>query len=183
MKLHISFATWRTNYTENSQKKKRFRIIQNSLVSQNLVPENLAPENDNKLTNEIIKTENIPVIVPEIGSSNAYCSVVKKVKKHNINAENIAAIMLSQIPGVSSVSATAICLVYKTIPQLVFALQENPHCLDGFSIMDSTTHKSRKMNKSVIYKIAEYLQITPSPSPSSSPSPSPSPSPSLNNEE
>ncbi len=90
-------------------------------------------------------------------TSMAYCSVIKKIKKENITAENIAAIMLSQIPGVSSAIATAICGTYKTIPQLVLAMQENPKCLEGFTMNDSVKNKPRKISKSVIAKIEEYL--------------------------
>ncbi len=88
----------------------------------------------------------------------AYCSVIKKVKKENINADNIAAIMLSQIPGVSSAIATAICGTYKTIPQLVGAMQDNRKCLEGFTMNDSVKNKPRKISKSVIAKIEEYLR-------------------------
>ena len=91
------------------------------------------------------------------GNTMAYCSVIKKVKKENINADNIAAIMLSQVPGVSSAIATAICGTYKTIPQLVGALQENPKCLEGFAMNDSVKNKPRKISKSVIAKIEEYF--------------------------
>ena len=88
----------------------------------------------------------------------AYCSVIKKVKKENINAENIAAIMLSQIPGVSSAIATAICGTYKTIPQLVLAMQQDPKCLEGFTMNDSVKNKPRKISKSVVAKIEEYFR-------------------------
>jgi ERCC4-type nuclease len=97
-------------------------------------------------TNEAVKSDTM-----------AYCSVIKKVKKENINADNIAAIMLSQVPGVSSAIATAICGTYKTIPHLVGALQENPKCLEGFTMNDSVKNKPRKISKSVIAKIEEYF--------------------------
>jgi ERCC4-type nuclease len=48
-----------------------------------------------------------------------YCSVVKKVKKENITADNIGEIMLCQIPGVSSTSALAILAQFKTLPNLI----------------------------------------------------------------
>lgn len=90
-------------------------------------------------------------------SSADYCSVIKKVKKENITAQNITAIMLSQIPGVSSATATAVCQTYKTIFDLVFAIQENPACLDEICTTDVKTDKSRKISKTVRAKIVEYL--------------------------
>jgi ERCC4-type nuclease len=88
--------------------------------------------------------------------SDNYCSVVKKVKKDNITGENITAIMLSQIPGVSALTANAICQKYKTMFELVFAVQETPNCLDDICTTDSN-NKTRKISKTVRSKIIDYL--------------------------
>jgi len=130
-------------------KQKKTPYYSNIFVLSDVKKEKLTNlENDEKKEEENYNVNN--TLVP------SYCSVVKKVKKENINVENIATIMLSQIPGVSYVIAMAICDVYKTIPQLVLAVRENAQCLDGFCISDSGK-KSRKISKSVIAKIVEYL--------------------------
>ena len=57
-------------------------------------------------------------------SEKDYVSVVKKVKKENITPENIAEIMLCQIPGISSVTALAIMDKFKTLPNLIQEVQQ-----------------------------------------------------------
>ena len=87
-----------------------------------------------------------------------YCSVIKKVKKDNITPENIGEIMLCQIPGVSSVSAIAILEKYKTLPELIKAIQIDPTCLNGVSTTDPNG-KTRKISKTIIQNIVKYLSI------------------------
>jgi len=87
-----------------------------------------------------------------------YCSVIKKVKKDNITPENIGEIMLCQIPGVSSVSAIAILEKYKTLPELIKAIQIDPTCLNGVSTTDPNG-KTRKISKTIIENIVKYLSI------------------------
>lgn len=90
------------------------------------------------------------------GSIKDYCAVIKKVKKDNITPENIGEIMLCQIPGVSSVSAIAILSKFKTLPELIKALQEDATCLNGISTTDANG-KSRKISKTTIETIVKYL--------------------------
>jgi hypothetical protein len=85
-----------------------------------------------------------------------YCSVIKKVKKDNINEENIGEIMLCQIPGISSVTALTIMEKYKYLPNLVKSLQEDPDCLNGISTTDANG-KTRKISKTTIATIVKYL--------------------------
>ena len=85
-----------------------------------------------------------------------YCSVIKKVKKDNITHDNIGEIMLCQIPGVSSVSAIAILGKFKTLPELIKALQQDPTCLTGVTTCDANG-KSRKISKTTIETIVKYL--------------------------
>lgn len=84
-----------------------------------------------------------------------YSSVVKKVKKDNITPENIGEIILSQIPGISSVTAIAIMKQYRTISLLIDELRNNQQCLDN--IQYETNGKLRKINKSCISNIISYL--------------------------
>ena len=86
-----------------------------------------------------------------------YCAVVKKVKKENVNVNNIGEIMLCQIPGVSSTIAMTVMKQFETLPKLVHCLKEDPSCIDGLSITDPTTLKVRRINKPVLAAIKEYL--------------------------
>lgn len=85
-----------------------------------------------------------------------YCSVIKKVKKDNITPENIGEIMLCQIPGVSSTIALAILSTFKTLPNLIKAIQEE-ESLSNICTTDSSG-KSRKISKSAIANIIKFLK-------------------------
>jgi ERCC4-type nuclease len=87
---------------------------------------------------------------------SSYVNVIKKVKKENITCENIGAIMLCQIPGVSSTTAITIMEKYKTIQNLIKELETNPETLKDIS---STNAKgqTRKINKSSIANIIQFL--------------------------
>ena len=89
-------------------------------------------------------------------SESNYVNVIKKVKKENITCENIGAIMLCQIPGVSSATALTIMEKYKTIQNLIKELETNPNTLKDIS---STNAKgqTRKINKSSIANIIQFL--------------------------
>ena len=85
-----------------------------------------------------------------------YISVVKKVKKENITPDNIAEIMLCQIPGISSVTAIAIMDKFKTIPNLIQEIQQNDNCLKDISYQNSKG-QSRKINKTSLVNIVKFL--------------------------
>lgn len=85
-----------------------------------------------------------------------YISVCKRVKKNNITFENIGAIMLMQIPGVSSESAKTVMLKHKNIKNLIKTLEEDPNALDNLS-QKTKTGKERKINKTVKSNIYNYL--------------------------
>jgi crossover junction endonuclease MUS81 len=89
-------------------------------------------------------------------SDKDYISVVKKVKKENITPENIAEIMLCQIPGISSVTAIAIMDKFKTIPNLINEIQQNDNCLKDISYQNSKG-QSRKINKTSLANIVKFL--------------------------
>ena len=84
-----------------------------------------------------------------------YSNFVKKVKKENITPENIGEIVLSQIPGISAITATAIMKKFSTFPKLLASLQENPQCMDD--IMLETAGKSRKISKSSVENIKKFF--------------------------
>jgi ERCC4-type nuclease len=88
---------------------------------------------------------------------NNYSAVVKKVKKENVNAENIGEIMLSQIPGVSFHIAKAIFSEFKTMPKLIQSIQERDNCLDHIGTIDSK-NKFRKISKTTKENIIKFLK-------------------------
>ncbi len=100
-----------------------------------------------------------PNINLEKGSTppETYSNVIKSSKKSNITTENIGEIMLSQIPGVSIVAAQTIMQHYKTIKNLINCLQSDPKSLDNIKI--EYKNGSRKLNKTVIKNVLEYLNI------------------------
>lgn len=89
-------------------------------------------------------------------SDKDYISVVKKVKKENITPENIAEIMLCQIPGISSVTAIAIMDKFKTIPNLIQEIQQTENCLKDISYQNSKG-QTRKINKTSLANIVKFL--------------------------
>lgn len=88
--------------------------------------------------------------------SKDYVSVVKKVKKENITESNIGEIMLSQIPGVSSVTSIAILSQYKTIGLLIDALRENENCLNDLTTT-LANGQQRKISKTCVASIKKFL--------------------------
>lgn len=92
-----------------------------------------------------------------VSSDKDYCSVVKKVKKDNITCDNIGEIMLCQIPGVSSASALAILLNFKTLPALIKSIEKDDKCLNNICTIDANG-KSRKISKTAIATIIKFLK-------------------------
>jgi ERCC4-type nuclease len=88
-----------------------------------------------------------------------YCSVVKKVKKENITKENIGEIILSQIPGISSVSAIAIMKNFESFPHFLEIIQKNHDVLNNISY--ETNGTKRKISKKIIESIKLYFTKTP----------------------
>jgi len=81
------------------------------------------------------------------------------VKKENVTPENIGEIMLCQIPGISSASALAILAEFKTLPNLIKCVNEDPCCLNTICTTD-TNGKSRKISKTSIATIVKYFTYT-----------------------
>lgn len=105
----------------------------------------------------ITQTPNNDELIENAESLNdSYSSVMKRVKKENINPDNIGEIMLSQIPGVSNASAIAIMSKYSTIQNLIQKLARDDKALINISISDKSG-KLRKINKTCILNIYKYL--------------------------
>lgn len=88
----------------------------------------------------------------------AYSTVVKRVKSANLTPVNIGEVLLCQIPTIGSETAAAIMRKYGgKIPQLIKALEtEGPSCLENLTTVDAKG-KSRKISKTCIAKIHEFL--------------------------
>jgi len=82
-----------------------------------------------------------------------YTSTVKKQKRDKITPENIDVIMLSQIPGISTTTATALMNEHNTIFQLEKTLQQNKDCLSTFVC------GKRKLSKTCIDNIKTFFHI------------------------
>jgi ERCC4-type nuclease len=94
-----------------------------------------------------------------IYTDKSYVNVIKKVKKENITPSNIGEIMLSQIPGVSSLTAITIMEKYKSIDTLLQELKNNPTCLNNLT-QQNKGGQSRKISKTSISNIHLYLLNT-----------------------
>lgn len=90
------------------------------------------------------------------GSENGYLAVSKRVKKDNITKDNIGAIMISQIPGVSTNSATAIMDKYKTLDALILAMKGDHNALRDITTT-TRTGKTRKLSKTCTANIYNFL--------------------------
>jgi ERCC4-type nuclease len=129
--------------------------------------------NENKIKEEIINN-NLPEQEPEQDHEHEheqepeqdhepepeqdnYAKVMKRIKKNNINKENIGEIMLSQIPGVSINSAIAIMRTYTTIDNLIIHLKQDKTTLNGIKIKEEKSGKERKINKTCIKNIYDFL--------------------------
>ena len=89
-------------------------------------------------------------------NTKTYVDVVTRVKKDNVTTNNIAPIMLSQIPGVSAAVATAVMTRYGTLKQLIDALISNPNAIDDITI-STKTNKQRKISKTSCQNIYKFL--------------------------
>ena len=79
---------------------------------------------------------------------------MKKQKKDSITVETIDVLMLSQIPGVSTLTAKAM-LQGKSIAELTAALKADGKCLDGVT----TGEKPRKISSKLIDTVKMFLKV------------------------
>ena len=109
-------------------------------------------EEINKKTEPLLKLNNDIETVENDDIMN-YVSVIKRTKKENVTVNNILAIMLCQIPGISAISAEAVTLKYPTIEELVNA------CKEGKTAFDKLRHKNsnRRLSSQCINNIITYI--------------------------
>ena len=90
-------------------------------------------------------------------SSQEYASLVKGIlKKDNITPKNIDVIMLSQIPGVSSISANAILNKFGDITNTINSLKDDVNGLNDVKVANKNG-QLRKLNTGCIANIYKFL--------------------------
>jgi len=108
-------------------------------------------------TSTPLESSNEETSNPEI-TTESYVNVVKKVKKENLTPANIGAVFLSQIPLISSVTATAIMAKYNnSLGDLINDLKTNPACLDG--IQTEKDGKKRKIGSNAVKNVRLFLLV------------------------
>lgn len=85
-----------------------------------------------------------------------YAHVLPKTKGSYVNPENIGIIMLSQIPGVSSVAATAILEKFGSLHVLINIMTADTKCLDNITTINKTGGV-RKINTTCIKNMFTFL--------------------------
>jgi ERCC4-type nuclease len=123
-------AEWIITYANKLQKEKKKQPYYNSTI--------------NSTTDKI-----------NSNSQYDYVNVVSKVKKDNITKGNIGAIMLMQIPSVSSAIAITIMEKYTNIYNLIIEMEQNPNVLESIKITQN--NKTRKISKPTIANIYNFL--------------------------
>ena len=96
-------------------------------------------------------------VTPSLVDPQKYCEVVKRTKKENLTPENMGEVILCQIPGISSVSAITIMKEFKTIANLITAVEKDPTCMD--KLVCESGGKSRKISKAVLQNVKTYLLV------------------------
>ena len=82
--------------------------------------------------------------------------MVKKVKKDNITSDNIGEILLSQIPGISSLTAIAIMTECGgSLKTLIHLLENDQTKID--TIMIGGGEKKKRISKNLVEKLKSFL--------------------------
>jgi ERCC4-type nuclease len=88
-----------------------------------------------------------------------YSNVVKKVKKENLTPENMGEIILSQIPGISSITAKAIILKFGSLVKMIDVLKSSDSKQEFENITYMTNGKSRRIGKTTYENICKFLLV------------------------
>lgn len=94
--------------------------------------------------------------VPGHKSPKAYTHVIKKTKKSNVTPDNIAEIILTQIPGVSSTTAIEIMRNFKSLHHLLVSLSADNKCLNNITYK-TKSGQDRRISKKSQDNIIQYL--------------------------
>ena len=139
----------------NAGKRAFYKLCETIKSDEKILETNQVVEENSVIADQTTQDQNTKE--EHTGDSDKdYVSVVKKVKKENITCDNIGEIMLCQIPGISSVSALAIMDKYKSLPNLLNAIQQDNDCLKDISYTNSKG-QTRKISKTCSVNIVKYL--------------------------
>ena len=159
-KLTLYSAIFSLNYTKGFSVIRTFSLeesaifICNSLVK---IKKNLLENKKPYFSNQDLNSDPMNSISEkDTCVDKNYISLVKKVKKENITPENIAEIMLSNIPGISTVTALAIMKHYQSLDDLLLNLRENNDCLNNITY-ETEKGQVRKIGKLCKENILKYL--------------------------
>jgi ERCC4-type nuclease len=162
-KLTLYSSIFSLNYYKGFSVIRSFSIDESAIFICNTANKLRKGESENKLPyyQNIAKPSSSEILEETEESCDKqnekdYVSVVKKIKKDNITPNNIGEIMLSQIPGISSITAIAIMNKFGTLPNLISQIQENENCLKDISYTNSK-NQSRKINKNCLVNIVKFL--------------------------
>jgi len=86
-----------------------------------------------------------------------YASFAKKTKCENITPENMGEIILTQIPGIHSVTARAIMTKFQGKIQLLLDELKIPDSTILSNITYMTNGKTRRINRTAIENLRKYL--------------------------
>ncbi len=81
---------------------------------------------------------------------------VHREKRKNINGENVSALMLSCLPGVSVKSAQALLNKYGSLKNLIHAVENKDDELKNIT-MESSGGKIRKLGKNVLESLEKII--------------------------
>ena len=74
----------------------------------------------------------------------------------NISPENISGIILSQIPGISTATSSAVINKFGSLFQLLKALEKDKHCLDKL-LYKTKKGQERRISRTCVANIIQYL--------------------------
>jgi ERCC4-type nuclease len=158
-KLTLYSAIFSLNYTKGFSVIRTFSLEETAIflcnsaakLRKSLLENKKAYYSNINVNNSNVIQENV-----DEDSSKDYINVVKQNKKENITPENIAEIMLKQIPGISTITALAIMKEFPSFSELLLALNENNDCLKNISYQ-TEKGQTRKINKTCIENLQKYL--------------------------
>ena len=110
--------------------------------------------NNNKTNNQ--DSSNVQQKNNDTTPSVDYSEVCKRVKKENITFDNIGIIMLMQIPSVSQQIAAVVINKFKSIGNVIKALEKDANALKDFCITTKNGSK-RKISKTSRDNMYKYL--------------------------
>jgi ERCC4-type nuclease len=157
MCYYKGFSLYKSNNIDESAEwiiQLAFKIQKeggNGYYSKNINKESINKESINK---ESMNNEN------KNDTEDNYSSTLKRTKKNNITPNNIGEIMLSQIPNVSSQVAIAIMEKFKTLKNLMEALNADKTVLRDIKTVNKSG-QARKISKTSIENIYNYLIAEP----------------------